>query len=165
MGPIQKICRQLSDWQFDPDLGAAWPIGIGCRLDPVQARAQRPAQTVNGKTQSLPLSRQIKDQFFFVIGQRVLNSTHLGILQQSPLEIFGCSFECIRISTKKLYVQRIATRTRSPSAKANRFDQRMMHHCILQFGDKGERRIGPQISVYQFDRDAAKQVDVLAVGP
>mmetsp|Transcript_18256 Transcript_18256/g.28886 ORF Transcript_18256/g.28886 Transcript_18256/m.28886 type:complete len:220 (+) Transcript_18256:1524-2183(+) len=87
LGPVEKISRQFTGGQFHPDLGAAGPVGIGRRLDPVQPVAQGTAQRIDGKAQVLPLCRQIKDQFLFVIGQIILDRADLRVLQQRAFQI------------------------------------------------------------------------------
>ena len=147
-----------------PDRGRARANGIGRRLDAVQTRAQGGAKAVDGQAQGLPLGRQFQKQLFLVIAEIVLKGRHFAKALKLCLQSLGGTLQHVRAGTRKLHVDGIAARAAPPAAKADRFQQGVLGHRILQVGDKGKAGIGAQVGVDQFNGDRAQLIALFRFG-
>ena len=160
LGPLQKIGRQLTLWQFDADLGAARADGKGCRLDPVQPGAQFTPQRADIKAERRALRRQIQHQLLLVIGQIILHSRHLREGKKRILQPQRRVLQSGGIRAMELHFEGCAPRPAAPAAKADRFGHGVRHDAVLKRAHKGKAAIGAQIGIDQLDRDTAKLVRV-----
>ena len=111
----------------------------------------------------MALWRQLQHQFFFVIGEGILNRRHFWVSRQRGLQGLRGGFKSARISTGKLYIQSITARARSPAAETNRLYPGVPDHRILQIRDKGKGRIRSQIRINQLNGNRAQLVGIFGI--
>ena len=162
---IHEIRHQLGWWQFHPNCRLAPAFRIACSFDPVQAIPHHLAQVVNRQSQSLPLRRQLQNQFVFVIGQRIFECGNFRELLQPRLQRRCCGFQDFGARTIELYINRVARRAGPETAKRQRFGHRMLHDPFLQCGDELGAGKWPGIRVDQFDGDRTQLPAFLGLRP
>ena len=107
---------------------------------------------------------QFEDEFFFVIGERVLQRRNLAVSGKLGLERFGRVLEALRGRARQFNVDGIAPWATPPTSEADRLDQRMLRHRVLKVCHKGKAGIGPQIGINQLDGNRSQLIALFRLG-